>query len=62
MNRRRYAARGVSGGYRVRDNKRRRWWGDHCEVCPDELLAALNGGAGHARVTALLKRYRALER
>jgi len=59
---RRYVARGVPGGYRIRDNRARRWWGDHYELCPDDLLAELNGAAAPARVTALLKRYRALRR
>ena len=55
-------ARGVPGGYRVWDCKRRRWWGDQYEVCPDELLDELNGPADYGRVTALLKRYRAQRR
>ncbi|REH20198.1 hypothetical protein SAMN05428941_1971 [Streptomyces sp. 2114.2] len=28
MSRRRYVARGVPGGYRIRDTKGGRWWGD----------------------------------
>jgi len=59
---RRYVARGVSGGYRIWDNRGRRWWGELYEVCPDELLAELNGRRDYARVTALLRRYRALKR
>lgn len=59
---RRYVARGVPGGYRIWDNKARRWWGDHYELCPDELLNELNNGADYAKVTVLLKRYRALKR
>ena len=62
MSRRRYVLRGVPGGWRIWDNKARRWWGDHYEVQPDELVAELNGTADYARVTALLKRYRALKR
>jgi hypothetical protein len=54
--------RGVPGGYRIWDNKARRWWGDHYEVQPDELVAELNGKADYSRVTELLKRYRALKR
>jgi len=54
--------RGVPGGYRIWDNKTRRWWGDHYEVQPDELVAALNGKADYERITALLKRFRALKR
>lgn len=55
-------ARGVPGGYRIWDNRRRRWWGDPYELCPDDLLAELNGHAEPARITALMKRYRALKR
>jgi hypothetical protein len=54
--------RGVPGGYRIWDSRARRWWGDHYEVQPDELVAELNGDAEHERVTPLLKRYRALKR
>ncbi|BCY12010.1 hypothetical protein [Actinoplanes sp. L3-i22] len=59
---RRYVARGVPGGYRIYDNKGRRWWGDHYEVCPDELLSELNGAADPDRITELLRRYRAVKR
>ncbi|TXS36804.1 hypothetical protein EAO72_25700 [Streptomyces sp. or43] len=55
-------ARGVPGGYRIWDNRGGRWWGDHYELCPDDLLAALNKGADYAQITALLKRYRAQKR
>jgi hypothetical protein len=36
--------------------------GDLYELCPDDLLTELNGGAAPGRVTALMKRYRALKR
>jgi hypothetical protein len=39
-----------------------RWWGDHYEVQPDELIAELNGKGDYERITALLKRHRALKR
>lgn len=55
-------ARGVPGGYRIWDNKARRWWGDRYELCPDELLDELNGAGDHTRITALLRRYRAQRR
>ncbi|MFF5310240.1 hypothetical protein [Streptomyces massasporeus] len=35
MSRRRYVARGVPGGYRIWDNRGRRWWGDLYELCPE---------------------------
>ncbi|WP_157181296.1 hypothetical protein [Actinopolymorpha alba] len=55
-------ARGVQGGYRVWVTKARRWWGDLYELCPDELLTELNGDADYEKITALLKKYRALKR
>ncbi|MDX3656872.1 hypothetical protein PV646_06085 [Streptomyces sp. ID05-26A] len=62
MAKRRYVARGVPGGYRIWNSKTRRWWGDHYELCPDDLIAELNAGADPARITELMKRYRALKR
>jgi len=62
MSRRQYVARGVPGGYRIWDNKRRRWWGDLYELCPDDLLDELNGAANQEEITALLKRYRSQKR
>ncbi|SEN21964.1 hypothetical protein SAMN05660976_07076 [Nonomuraea pusilla] len=51
MGRRRYVARDVSGGYRIWDNKTRRWRGDLYELCPDELLNELNGTRDYDRIT-----------
>jgi len=62
MSRRRYVVRGVPGGFRIWDNKAGRWWGDHYEVQPDELVAALNSHVDPEQLTALLKKYRALKR
>jgi hypothetical protein len=62
VSRRRYVVRGVPGGYRIWDNRARRWWGDQYEMQPDDLVAELNGSADYARVTALLKLYRELKR
>lgn len=62
MSRRHYVARGVPGGYRIRDNRGRRWWGDLYELCPGDLPAELNGRADRARIAALMKRYRAQKR
>jgi len=62
VSKRRYVARGVPGGYRIWDNRGHRYWGDHYELCPDDLLTELNGAADRDRITALLKRYRALKR
>ncbi|MDX3839790.1 hypothetical protein [Streptomyces europaeiscabiei] len=62
MSRRRYVARGLPGGYRIWDNRGRRWWGDFYELCPDDLVVELNGQADQARISALMKRYRAQKR
>lgn len=62
MARRRYVACGVPGGYRIWDNRGRKWWGEVYELCPDDLLAELNGGADYQKVTVLLRCYRALKR
>lgn len=52
----------MPGGYRIWDNKRRRWWGELYDLCPDDLLDELNGEANYEKITALLKRYRAQKR
>lgn len=62
VSRRRYVARGVPGGYRIWDARARRWWGDHYELRPDDLLTELNGDADYQKITALLSKYRALKR
>lgn len=62
MAKRKYVARGVPGGYRIWDNRARRWWGDHYELCPDDLINELNGAANPEAITALLNRYRAMKR
>ncbi|WP_448318236.1 hypothetical protein [Streptomyces sp. CO7] len=62
MARRRYVARGVPGGYRIWDNRGRHHWGDHYELCPDDLLAELNGAKRPERLTELQRRYRAAKR
>ncbi|MEU0675293.1 hypothetical protein ABZ330_20835 [Streptomyces sp. NPDC006172] len=62
MSRRRYVARGVPGGYRIWDNRGRRYWGDFYELCPDDLLAELNGPADRDRVVGLMRRYKRAKR
>ncbi|MFF5219353.1 hypothetical protein [Micromonospora sp. NPDC000442] len=62
MARRRYVARGADGGYRIWDNRACQWWGDLYELCPDELLNELNGARDYAKITALLRKYRAQKR
>lgn len=53
---------GCAGGYRIWDNRGRRWWGDLYELCPDDLLVELNGQADPERITALLRHHRARKR
>ncbi len=62
VGRKRYVARGVLGGYRIWDNKARRWWGDLYELCPDDLLNELNGEKSSEKITVLLRQYRAQKR
>ncbi|MFE5210682.1 hypothetical protein [Streptomyces sp. NPDC056600] len=62
MAKRRYVARGVPGGYRIWDNRGRHYWGDHYELCPDGLLAELNGAKRPERLTELQRLYRAAKR
>jgi hypothetical protein len=62
MSRRRYVARGAPGGYRIWDNTARRWWGELCELCPDDLLDELNGAARPDKITELQRRYRMMRR
>ncbi|MEU6319205.1 hypothetical protein [Streptomyces sp. NPDC047009] len=52
--RRRYVARGVPGGYRIWDNRGRRWRGDLYELCLDDLVAEPS-----SQTHALMKRCRA---
>jgi hypothetical protein len=60
--RKRYALRGVPGGWRIWDSKAKRFWGDLYEICPDELVAQLNAEKGHAQVTELTRQARAAKR
>ncbi|MFH8802317.1 hypothetical protein ACH4F6_22360 [Streptomyces sp. NPDC017936] len=62
MSKRRCVARGVPGGYRIGDNRGHRYWGDFCELCPDELPAELNGPADQARVVELMRKYKKAKR
>lgn len=59
---RRYVARGVPGGWRIWNRKTRDWWGDHYEVCPDDLLEELNGQYRPDRITQFLSVYRRTRR
>ncbi|MFG2753687.1 hypothetical protein, partial [Streptomyces xanthophaeus] len=48
--------------YRIWQTRGGRWWGELYELCPDDLLAELNGKKDPEKITALLRRYRALKR
>lgn len=52
----------MPGGYRIWDNRRRGFWGDFYELCPDELLAELNGRADQDRIVELMRRYKKARR
>lgn len=55
-------ASGVPDGYRIWDNRARRWWGDPYELCPDELIEELNGAGDYARITTSFRHYRTQKR
>lgn len=40
--RRRYVAKGVTGGWRIVNKKMNKWWGELYERQPDELVEELN--------------------
>jgi hypothetical protein len=58
----RYVLRGVPGGWRIWDNKAKRFWGDLYEVCPDELTAELNGSKHQSTVVHLTRKARGAKR
>jgi len=59
---RRYVARGVPGGYRIWNNKMKKWWGEHYDYCPDDLLAELNGQKRPDEITRLQRLAKATKR
>jgi hypothetical protein len=53
----RYVARAEEGqGWRIRDRKARRWWGEPFVQYPEQLLAELNGEKRPAHLTDLIRR------
>jgi len=46
--------KGVPGGYRIWTT-RQRWWGDHYELCPDDMLRELTATRNYQRITELLR-------
>jgi hypothetical protein len=54
---RRFVGKSEPGkGWRIWDNKNRRWWGEHYSQYPEQLLAELNGEKRPERITELIRR------
>lgn len=54
----RYSARGVPGGWRIWNNKTKKWWGDLYERQPDDLVDELNNAKRPDKITELLAKQR----
>lgn len=54
----RYSARGVPGGWRIWNNKMKRWWGDLYERQPDDLVDELNNAKRPDKISELLTKHR----
>ena len=53
---RRFVGKSEPGqGWRIWDNKIRRWWGEHYSQYPEYLLAELNGEKRPERLTELIR-------
>lgn len=57
MSKRRYVAKGVPGGWRIWNNKMKKWWGELYEKQPDELVEELNGLKHPSVITDLTRRF-----
>ena len=55
--RRRYVTKGVPGGWRIWNNKSKKWWGQLYERQPDELVDELNGQKRPEIIVALTRRF-----
>jgi len=54
---RRFVAKAEAGkGWRIWNNKLKRWWGEHYQEFPEQLLAELNGSKRPDQLTELIKR------
>ncbi|HZH91838.1 MAG TPA: hypothetical protein VEX70_14620 [Pyrinomonadaceae bacterium] len=42
-------------GWRIWDNKQRKWWGEQYRSFPEQLLAELNGNKRPEQITALIR-------
>ncbi len=45
----------ASKGWRIWDNKQKKWWGERYQSFPEHLLAELNGGKHPDRITELIR-------
>ncbi|MBC7931783.1 MAG: hypothetical protein H7Z38_14585 [Rubrivivax sp.] len=53
----RFVAKAEAGkGWRIWNNKQKRWWGEHYESFPEHLLAELNGEKKPEQLTELIKK------
>ena len=46
----------AENGWRVWDNKQKKWWGERYESFPENLLTELNAGKDPERLTELIKK------
>ena len=54
--RRRFVGKGVPKGYKIWDNKIKRWWGETYQHYPDELIKELNGDKNPTQLIKITKK------
>jgi hypothetical protein len=54
---RKYVAKGVPGGWRIWNNKSKKYWGQLYEKQPDELIEELNGEYRPEKIVELTRRF-----
>ena len=53
----RFAAKAEAGkGWRIWDSRMRKWWGEHYQQHPEQLLAELNGDKRPDRLNELIRK------
>lgn len=52
-----YVTKGVPGGWRIWNNKSRKWWGQLYERQPDELIEELNGESRPEIIVVLTRKF-----
>ena len=55
--RRKYVTIGVPGGWRIRNNKSKKWWGQLYERQPDELVKELDGESRPEIIVELTRKF-----